>query len=116
MSTINMEDATEHRTSESDPIFDDTELEDAINGANQSLAPVTEADTSFYSRVLDSCKSGIDTIDKQLADINDQAQRLLESKRKLTADRQRLATQRNAARISMRYLEDSEAKRQASGS
>lgn len=94
----------------------DIDFEKAINAASTEVAPVTEADHSFYTRVLDSCKASISTIDKQLDDINGQAERLLESKRKLQTDRQRLATQRNAARISLRYLEDSEAKRQASGS
>lgn len=91
-------------------------LDEALAGASKEVAPVAEADVSFYTRVLNACSDGINTIDKQLEDINGQAQRLLESKKKLIADRQRLATQRNAARYSMRYLEDSEAKRQGSGS
>lgn len=105
---------------EQDPVLDSDALErsldEALAGASKEIAPVTEADVSFYTRVLNACSDGINTIDKQLEDINGQAQRLLESKKKLTADRQRLATQRSAARISMRYLEDSEAKRQGSGS
>jgi len=92
--------------------FEDTEFEEAIQTAQTAVAPISEADHSFYTRVLDACKAGIDTIDKQITDINEQANRLLESRKKLTIDRQRLATQRNAARISLRYLEDSEARRQ----
>lgn len=99
--------------------FDDTEFADAVKAAAKTTTEVTtstEADDSFYRRVLASCDQGIATIDKQIADIKGQAERLFADQQKLTADRQRLATQRNAARISMRYLEDAEAKRQASGS
>lgn len=96
--------------------FDDAEFEAAIAETQRVIAPIPEADHTFYLRVLDSCKATIENIDKQIDDINGQARRLLESRKQLTIDRQRLATQRNAARISLRYLEDSEAKRQASGS
>lgn len=86
-------------------------FESALDSTGTSVSVPAEADTAFYARVMASCTDGISLLDKQLEDINNHAERLLESKKQLTADRQRLLKQRHAARISMRYLEDSEAGR-----
>lgn len=76
-----------------------------------SISGIQGADNRFYTNVVNQLSAQIGDASRKIEEIDRQAQKLLDSKRSLESDRERLAEQRNAARIALRHLEDSEAKR-----
>lgn len=78
--------------------------------AQSNLPTITlqGTDAKSLQRGVEQLTQQISEIESTLRRINTEAEKLLESKRIAESDRERLAKQRNALRIAIRDIEDSE--------